>query len=141
MSNDITVPGEPDEFEDQRWTSVHRVGDTLSGELTERSTLTTDKHGGGEAELLRIRNGDGVEWEVPCWRAHLRQLVEKRDPHVGDHLLVRYFGPEPGGRQELYAMRVARKGAQQSLEARAATDDEIESETTGAITDDEGAPF
>ena len=93
-------------------------GDVLSGELVERRTLSTDKHGGGEAELRKIRNGERADWDVPCWRAHLRQLTDEHDPQVGDHVLIRYFGVEPGGMQELYAMRVTRKGVQARLEER-----------------------
>jgi hypothetical protein len=114
MFGSETVPDKPDPFEDENWTRAHRVGDVLEGEVIERRAISTDKHGGGEAELLRIRNGES-EWDLPCWRAHLRQLVAQHDPQVGDHLAVRYFGTEPGGRQTLYAMRVQRQGVQQDL--------------------------
>jgi hypothetical protein len=132
MSKDTAVPNGPDEFEEHSWTNVQRPGDVISGELIERATLTTEKFGGGEAELLRIRTSDGEAWDVPCWRAHLRQLVEKHDPQVGDRVLIRAFGPEPGGRQELYAMRVTRKGSQGSLEPDAVAGDEVKAPTQAA---------
>ena len=86
-------------------------GDTLRGEVVERDTLETEKHGGGTAPLLRIADADsdnGEVVDVPCWRAHLKQLVEEKDPQVRDGIAITYHGQEPGGLRQLYSIRVSK---------------------------------
>jgi hypothetical protein len=88
-------------------------GDTLRGEIVERDTLETQKHGGGTAALLRITDADsdnGEVVDVACWRAHLKQLIEEHDPQPGDGIAITYHGQEPGGLRQLYSMRVAKGG-------------------------------
>ena len=87
--------------------------DTIRGEVVELDTLTTDKHGGGEATLLRIADADndGEVVDVPCWRAHLKALVAEHDPQVGDGVAITYHGQEPGGLRQLYSLRVSKADA------------------------------
>jgi hypothetical protein len=84
-------------------------GDNLAGEVTLRDTIETDKFGGRVAPLLKVRDHEtDEEVDVPCWRAHLAQLVDEHDVQVGDLVSITYFGQEPGGLRQLYGMAVTK---------------------------------
>jgi hypothetical protein len=103
----------PDEFKasGDGWAG-NFPNDVLRGEVLERGELETEKFGGSTAPVLKIADADnnGREVDLPCWRAHLRQLVEEHDPQPGDGIAVTYHGQEPGGLRQLYSMRVAKAG-------------------------------
>jgi hypothetical protein len=88
-----------------------RRGDTLSGIVDSRETFTSKKSYDGKPpksfEVIGVETADRVR-RVPCARQHLAQLVAEHDPQPGDGIAITYFGQEPGGKRELYAMRVAK---------------------------------
>ncbi len=104
-------PAEPDPYKGpDSWNGDPPQPDTLGGKVAEVDELSTEKHGGSTVPLLRIENGNGEVTDVPCWRAHLRQLVEEHDLKPGDHVVIRAFGARPGEMQKLYGMRVQKAG-------------------------------
>jgi hypothetical protein len=109
-------PAEPDPFRGpDSWNGDPPQQDTLGGVVTEVGEVTTDKHGGATVPLLQIRNGDGEDHDVPCWRAHLRQLVEEHNLVAGDRVAIRRFGPAPGQLTVLYGITVQKAGADDDI--------------------------
>lgn len=102
-------PAQPDPFSGpDSWNGDPPQPDTIGGTVAEVGEVSTEKHGGARVPLLRIQNGDGKLTDVPCWRVHLRQLVEEHRPEPGDMISIRAFGARPGELQKLYAVRVAK---------------------------------
>jgi hypothetical protein len=107
----LDLPNEPDPFKGpDSWNGDPPQPGKLSGTVIERGEVTTDKHGGATVPLLRIRNGNGDVMDVPCWRVHLRQLVEENEVTAGDTIAIRAFGARPGELQKLYAVSVQKGG-------------------------------
>lgn len=78
-------------------------GETIVGHMHDRRIAETTR---GDRVVLEVATGDGDVVPVPCFRTHLRELVAENDPQPGDGIAIVYFGPEPGKKKELYAMRV-----------------------------------
>jgi hypothetical protein len=100
------VPDAPDPSQNDDWVGVTpdaTPGDKIIGNVHDRETVET-KH--GAREVLSINIEDGKIERVPCFRTHLRELLALNDPRPGDGFVAVYFGPEPGQKKELYAMRV-----------------------------------
>ena len=91
---------EPDPSSNNDWDPS--PGESISGQLHDRETIETKY---GDRVVLSIATGDGDVVRVP-FRTHLRELLALNDPQPGDGIAITYFGPEPGKKKELYAMRV-----------------------------------
>ena len=95
------APTEPDPSASNDWEPS--PGESISGQVHDRETFETKY---GDRVVLSIAVGDGDVVRVPCFRTHLRELLVANDPQPGDGIAITYFGPEPGEKKELYAMRV-----------------------------------
>ena len=95
------APTEPDPSSNNDWDPS--PGESISGQVHDRETFETKY---GDRVVLSIATGDGEVIRVPCFRTHLRELLAANDPRPGDGIAVTYFGPNPGEKKELYAMRV-----------------------------------
>jgi hypothetical protein len=107
MTNIPEIPTEPDPVVTTDWLGEYR-GDSITGIVAGRETFTSEKYK-RDFDVLTIRNGSGEERRVPCARQHLAQLLAEHDPQPGDGIAIVYFGQEPGGLREQYAMRVSKQ--------------------------------
>jgi hypothetical protein len=101
MENVPAAPTEPDPTANNDWDPS--PGESITGHVHDRETIETKY---GDRVVLSIAAGDGDVIRVPCFRTHLRELLAVNDAQPGDGIAITYFGPDPGKKKELYAMRV-----------------------------------
>jgi len=99
-SNTPALPNEPDPTSNSDWEPA--PGEGLVGEVIDREDFETRY---GSRTAWTILTEDGNEVRVKNFHMHLRELLAEHDPQVGDRVAIRYFGTEPGGKKELYAVR------------------------------------
>jgi hypothetical protein len=105
MSASPSIPPpaeEPDPSTNTDWDPS--PGESISGTVHDREEIETRY---GPRAVLSI-SSDGKITRVPCFRQHLRELLALNDPRPADGIAISYFGPEPGGKKERYAMRVVK---------------------------------
>ena len=106
-SPSIPAPAtEPDPSSNSDWDPS--PGESISGVVHDREQIETKY---GPRVVLSISTGGGEVTRVPCFRTHLRELLALNDPSPGDGISISYFGTQPGGKKQQYAMRVTKQGS------------------------------
>jgi hypothetical protein len=90
------------------------AGDQLVGEVVDIDTGWSD-YRNGEYPLLTVRTDDDVELKLHAFRTVLFNEIMKRQPVVGEHIVVTYLGPGKARQgmspPDLYRVRVEGRSA------------------------------
>src|SRR5438477_4843020 len=77
--------------------------DVLIGIVVHRSEYEGDW---GPYPVVTVEDKDGTEWIVPCWRAVLRNEINRQNPKRGDRIGIKYQGKDEQAGYERYKVIV-----------------------------------
>jgi hypothetical protein len=111
---------EIEEDDSEGWVPSER-GEWIGGIVVKVSETRSDFANDGENPMVptvTVQTKDGTKWRVIGYSSVLKRELQDQDPHVGDRIVIRYFGEKPikkgrfaGKPYKHFGVVVRRKGA------------------------------